>query len=550
MRGFGSFLIIAFLLLCCPVQGSREGDVVLTIGDESFELGEFWHIYNKNRHLPGFDESPAEFAERFIDYKLKVREAKALGLDTLSSFRNEYQQYVNEVRYSYLVDSIALMRDARESYSYMKYVVRASHILILTAPDASPEDTMAAYSKINQIREMALAGEDFAKLARVYSQDPSVEHNSGDLGYFTAFVMIAPFEKAAFSTPVGEISPVIRTDYGYHLIKVFDKQPNKGRIRTAHIMKRFESGNKESEASAKLAADSIYTRLLSNESFDTLVKEQSEDKGSVDRNGELFPFTLDEMIPEFALAAFALEKDGDISEPVRTDFGWHIIKRLGLDPLASFEEESEFIIDMLWRQGRVKVNDWSTEELARNSSDFRYLIREYYDGLLIYEISDRMIWQAAGADSAGLHKYYLDNINEFMYPPVLEGVVAEVWDGKLQRKLMRFREKNPGASGLVQILKDLAGKPQQYSVVEGRFDFINKASNPVAPSLLPRTSELYGKKGLLFWEGVVSEPVPMPFKEALGTVLNSYQNKMEREWVKELREKYKPVFRYELIGIR
>lgn len=543
-------LIIAFLLLCCPVQGSREGDVVLTIGDESFELGEFWHIYNKNRHLPGFDESPAEFAERFIDYKLKVREAKALGLDTLSSFRNEYQQYVNEVRYSYLVDSIALMRDARESYSYMKYVVRASHILILTAPDASPEDTMAAYSKINQIREMALAGEDFAKLARVYSQDPSVEHNSGDLGYFTAFVMIAPFEKAAFSTPVGEISPVIRTDYGYHLIKVFDKQPNKGRIRTAHIMKRFESGNKESEASAKLAADSIYTRLLSKESFDTLVKEQSEDKGSVDRNGELFPFTLDEMIPEFALAAFALEKDGDISEPVRTDFGWHIIKRLGLDPLASFEEESEFIIDMLWRQGRVKVNDWSTEELARNSSDFRYLIREYYDGLLIYEISDRMIWQAAGADSAGLHKYYLDNINEFMYPPVLEGVVAEVWDGKLQRKLMRFLEKNPGASGLVQILKDLAGKPQQYSVVEGRFDFINKASNPVAPSLLPRTSELYGKKGLLFWEGVVSEPVPMPFKEALGTVLNSYQNKMEREWVKELREKYKPVFRYELIGIR
>lgn len=543
-------LIIAFLLLCCPVQGSREGDVVLTIGDESFELGEFWHIYNKNRHLPGFDESPAEFAERFIDYKLKVREAKALGLDTLSSFRNEYQQYVNEVRYSYLVDSIALMRDARESYSYMKYVVRASHILILTAPDASPEDTMAAYSKINQIREMALAGEDFAKLARVYSQDPSVEHNSGDLGYFTAFVMIAPFEKAAFSTPVGEISPVIRTDYGYHLIKVFDKQPNKGRIRTAHIMKRFESGNKESEASAKLAADSIYTRLLSKESFDTLVKEQSEDKGSVDRNGELFPFTLDEMIPEFALAAFALEKDGDISEPVRTDFGWHIIKRLGLDPLASFEEESEFIIDMLWRQGRVKVNDWSTEELARNSSDFRYLIREYYDGLLIYEISDRMIWQAAGADSAGLHKYYLDNINEFMYPPVLEGVVAEVWDGKLQRKLMRFLEKNPGASGLVQILKDLAGKPQQYSIVEGRFDFINKASNPVAPSLLPRTSELYGKKGLLFWEGAVSEPVPMPFKEALGTVLNSYQNKMEREWVKELREKYKPVFRYELIGIR
>lgn len=543
-------LIIAFLLLCCPVQGSREGDVVLTIGDESFELGEFWHIYNKNRHLPGFDESPAEFAERFIDYKLKVREAKALGLDTLSSFRNEYQQYVNEVRYSYLVDSIALMRDARESYSYMKYVVRASHILILTAPDASPEDTMAAYSKINQIREMALAGEDFAKLARVYSQDPSVEHNSGDLGYFTAFVMIAPFEKAAFSTPVGEISPVIRTDYGYHLIKVFDKQPNRGRIRTAHIMKRFEPGNKESEASTKLAADSIYTRLLSNESFDTLVKEQSEDKGSVDRNGELFPFTLDEMIPEFALAAFALEKDGDISEPVRTDFGWHIIKRLGLDPLASFEEESEFIIDMLWRQGRVKVNDWSTEELARNSSDFRYLIREYYDGLLIYEISDRMIWQAAGADSAGLHKYYLDNINEFMYPPVLEGVVAEVWDGKLQRKLMRFLEKNPGASGLVQILKDLAGKPQQYSVVEGRFDFINKASNPVAPSLLPRTSELYGKKGLLFWEGAVSEPVPMPFKEALGTVLNSYQNKMEREWVKELREKYKPVFRYELIGIR
>lgn len=550
MKGFGSFILFAFFLLCFPAQGSGEGDVVLTIGDESFELGEFWHIYNKNRCIPGFDESPALFAERFIDYKLKVKEAKALGLDTLSSFRSEYQQYVDMVKSSYMVDSIALLRDAREAYANMRYYVRASHILILSGTDASPEDTLAAYRRINEIRDRALSGEDFAILARANSQDPSVEQNSGDLGFFTAFVMIAPFEKAAFATPVGGISQVIRTEYGYHIIKVMEKQPNKGRIRTAHIMKRFEPGNKDSEAMAKLAADSIYNRLQNKELFETLVSEQSDDKGSVEKSGELFPFTLGEMIPEFAMAAFAIEKDGDISQPVRTDFGWHIIKRLGLDPIGSFEEESEFIIDMLWRQGRVKVNDWDAKELARVNLDFKYLIREYYDGLLIYEISDRMIWQTTGSDSAGLHNYYLQNIDEFMYPPVLEGVVAEVGDKKLQRKLTKYFEKNPKAAGLVQILKDLAGNPQQYNIVEGSFGFIKEASNPVNPSLLPKTSELSGRKGLLFWEGAVSESVPMPFKEALGTVLNSYQNSKEREWVKELRAKYKPVFRYELIGSR
>ena len=543
---------IPALLLILTVNFSflvaQDSSPVLTIGDESFQLGEFWHVYNKNRHLAGFEETPEQFADRFINYKLKVVEAKAKGLDTLASFKDEYSKYAGELKSAFLVDSAALKESAREAYSNMQELVNASHLLITLAEGALPQDTLKAYNTIAELRSRALAGEDFNLLAENYSQDPSVVQNRGSLGYFSAFRMIYPFEKAAFATQAGSVSPIIRTDFGYHIIKVHERIPNKGKIRVAHIMKMYEANRPDSELRAKEAIDSIYQVLKEGESFEKLAAKFSDDKNSSDRRGEMYPFTMAEMYPDFALAAFNLESDGEVSEPVRTAYGWHIIKRIELTPVGSFEDELPYITNMLSRHGRVEsVSDKEAQNLALDNPAYRYLVNEYYDGLLIFEISDREIWQNVGKDTLALQEYYRENIREFTPAPLMTGTVCEIFDDRLFRKVSKIVANSEGSYNLVQILKENARKPEQFKLDEGEFAFVLNAPNPVEVAVLPASSVLKQYKGALFWQGEVRESEPLPYSESLGQVMSSYQQYKEQEWVEALREKYQPRFNYDLI---
>lgn len=326
------FLIIYFsgLFLLFSNYSFTRDNTILTINNQSISSDELLRIYNKNKNTQVPDNKNIEdYLELFINYKLKVIEAQNLGLDTTRSFLDEYNGYIAQLEKPYLVDSSVEKEIVKESLERLNWEVKASHLLIMCNENALPLDTQKAYQKIVKLRQRAIKGEDFEKLILENSEEPNVADYKGNLGYFTAFQMVYPFEVAAYKTPVGTISQPVRTRYGYHILKVWDKRAARGEVQVAHIMLAYPKGSPAKvKDSLKLVIDSIYQKIQNGEQFDDLCLKYSDDRQSAERGGVLDWFGTGQMVPEFDEAAFGLKNNGDISKPVLTPFGWHIIKKI------------------------------------------------------------------------------------------------------------------------------------------------------------------------------------------------------------------------------
>ena len=304
---------------------ATTGPAVETLGTYPVPANEFAYVYRKNNSAApdyGTRQSVNDYLDLYTNVRLKVLEAEQKGLDTTQAFKRELDGYRQQLAQPYLTEKSVTDQLVREAYDRMSQEVSASHILIRVAPDATPQDTLAAYQRIDKIRQQALAGTDFGQLARTQSEDPSAKENGGKLGYFTAMQMVYPFESAAYKTPVGQISAPIRTRFGYHLIKVNDKRAAQGEIKVAHLMIRMNANTAKSDSlTAKKKIDELYSRLKKSENWDKLVAQFSEDAGSAANGGELPPFGTGRMIPSFEEVAFKLQKPGDIAAPVQTPYG-------------------------------------------------------------------------------------------------------------------------------------------------------------------------------------------------------------------------------------
>lgn len=334
---------LALTVLACAAQAVDNDPTLMTVDGQPVSRSEFEAIYKKNnKDAPVNKEALDEYLDLFINYKLKVRAAEAAGLDTATKFKTELMGYRQQLARPYLIDRGLNDQLMQEAYARKQEEVRASHILVNVAPDASPEDTAAAWKRIMALRARIVKGEDFQKVAQSPggSDDPSVKQNGGDLGYFSVLQMVYPFETAAYNTPVGQVSQPVRTKFGYHIIKVTDRRPAQGEIKAAHIMIRsVEADDADKKAAAEAKAQEAYARLKSGEmDFADAALRYSDDGATSGKGGELPPFTTGKMIPEFEAKAFALKHDGDISTPFKTSYGWHIVKRLGYTPPPPFEE--------------------------------------------------------------------------------------------------------------------------------------------------------------------------------------------------------------------
>ncbi|MGF7139017.1 peptidylprolyl isomerase [Roseimarinus sediminis] len=344
MKRYLSFLL--FMLLATTLLAGKN--VIVTISDHQFTLDEYERIYRKNNTQLNDErdvKSPKEYLDLFVNYKLKVIEAENKGYDTIQAFIDELEGYRKELAKPYLTD--VSFTDSMVKTAYFRTInhVKASHILLNVAPNASPEDTLQIYQRIIDIRNQALSGEKtFAELAVAFSEDPSAQTNMGDLGYFKAFNMITEFENTAYNTPVGEISMPVRTQYGYHIIQVNDLKRNEGEVKVAHIMKMFNNRNEVNEAidqQYKKEADSLYQLLLDGADFAELAAKHSDDRGSKNNGGEMQWISETFSVKPFVEAAFALEDSGSIAPPVRTPYGWHIIKMIDRRPPPKFEDIKE-----------------------------------------------------------------------------------------------------------------------------------------------------------------------------------------------------------------
>jgi len=370
--------VLAITFVLAHSGMAQEDPVIMTINDKEITKSEFLQIYLKNNDNPKYDKASLdEYMELFKKFKLKVAEAEALGYDTIPKLVRELNGYTKQLALPYLVDSTKIEELVRESYDRTKNEVRASHILIRVTENALPKDTLAAYKKIMALRKRVLDGEDFGAVASGPggSEDPSAKTNKGDLGYFTAFQMVYPFEDKAYKTDVGEVSMPFRTRFGYHIIYVQDKRKARGSMETAHIFVSARSNEpKDAIESSRKKADEIYELLQNGEKFEDLVKKYSDDPSSVNKDGRLPTFgtgSTTRMLTTFEDAAFALENDGDISEPVQTEFGFHIIKRIQWNPVPSFEEMRDNLEKRVAKDSRSKQTQASFVTKLKDEYGFK-----------------------------------------------------------------------------------------------------------------------------------------------------------------------------------
>jgi peptidyl-prolyl cis-trans isomerase SurA len=330
------------LALTCLATGilsfSGSAQTLFSYGGSPVSKEEFLRVYQKNtlNKQPDYSEAALkEYLDLYSLFRMKVAEAEKQHLDTVGAIQTELNNYRKQLAKNYLTDEEVTNKMVHEAYDRMKEEVHVAHILIMNPLTA---DTVAAYRKIDSIYQQIQKGADFGTLAKQFSDDRGSKETGGDVGYITALQTVYPFENAVYATPVGKMSAPFRTQFGYHIVKVISRRASRGEVKVAQIMittpkSKGDAGN---EAALK-RMDTIKAELKKGVPFEELAKKYSEDKFSVNEGGVLPQFGGGKMVPAFEEAAFALKKPGDISQPVKTDYGYHLIKLIDRYPMKPFD---------------------------------------------------------------------------------------------------------------------------------------------------------------------------------------------------------------------
>ncbi len=569
---------LAVVLLSVGAMMAQEDQVLMTINGEPVMASEFMYIYQKNNQESTLDKkSIDEYVDLFVNFKLKVAEAKAQGIDTTASFLKELSGYRAQATPKYMLDAQALDSMVQLSYEHMRYDRRAAHIAIQCPASAGDSAEQAALKTIEQARRriMKVKGDKkaaFEKEARKISTDPSVKDNGGELGWITPFRYVYSFEEAVYSTPIGQVTPVFRTAYGFHIALVEEERPHE-EVRAAHIMKMVPRGNDSLKTVMKTQIDSIYTLIKNGSDFAEMAQRLSDDKGSAMRGGDLGWFSLGMMVKPFEQQAFKMQL-GEISEPIATDFGWHIIRlddRRAVLPLDSIRPQVERNVQRdermketnkaFVRKARKEYNlsDTMSDEdvkayadahLEEKYPEFANLVREYHDGILLFEVSLREVWDKASKDTAGLEKYFQTHRSDFTWTePRYKGYVVYCKD-KNSAKAMKsiIRSAHPDSiDSYMQQRVNIEGETYakynyglwtkgQNAAVD-KYGFKDKNAQYKPQEDFPEVFCIQGK--------VIK--APQVYTDERGKVTTAYQDYLEQLWIESLRKKYEVKINQEVL---
>ncbi|AWA28613.1 peptidylprolyl isomerase [Flavobacterium magnum] len=631
-------LLLGFFLtlnLAAVAQNSKK-EVLFSIDDKPYYTDEFARVYKKNIDLVK-DESQKDlnqYLDLFIGYKLKINKANKLGLQNNPKYQTELKSYRSQLAKNYLTDTKVTKELIQEAYNRSLKEIKASHILVMVDENASPEDTLKAYKQILDVRKKALDGQDFAALAEQFSQDPSAKENKGELGYFSVFRMIYPFESAAYKTEKGKISNIVRTRFGYHLIKVEDIRDNRGEVGVAHIMISNPSDPASAEK-AKSTISDIYKKLQQGESFESLAQQFSDDKSSAAKGGNLGRFASGELSSEkFENVAFSLTKDKPISEPFQSEFGWHIVKLLDKFPVKTYDqmeseldskirkdERSRLITNSMNEKLRKKfpvrrdeklyaqvskavtddyyssswnapkdvkdfekplfriqdkpvaantflqfvnkrqkaplelkpigkavgklyedfvddqLNEYYNNDLEKEFPEFADVMEEYRDGLLLFDLMEKEIWEKSKTDTLGLQDFYSKHEQNYKWKKRYDVLIASSTNPDYAKKAQKMLEQGKSADFIKEKLntKDAVNIMINEGVFEEGSDVLPKniTSQPgVVPTL---------QKGDYYFTAKVNKVIPEGTKkldECKGKVINDYQQYLEENWVSDLKKEF------------
>lgn len=652
MRKMNRFFYVLMAIVFSNVltaQSKLDKKTLMHIGDEKVTVKEFMDVFTKNNVQNELidKKSMEEYLDLYINFRLKVMEAEALKMDTVSAFVTELDGYRKQLAKPYFTDEKVSEALLSEAYERKMQDVRASHILLMLDKNAPPQDTLEVWNRIMKIRERALAGEDFAALAVELSEDPSAKDreaipnqrsfrpgNKGDLGYFSVFDMVYPFENGAYQTPVGEVSMPLRSDFGYHLIKVIERTPASGMIEAAHIYASVNpDASAEEIAEKEEKINFIYSKIQEGMSFEDAVVEYSEDRGSAQREGKLSKFTVNRIVPEFVAAVKEMQI-GEISKPIRTIYGFHIIKLHDMEKPGSFEDEApklkerlakdvrsqkseEAVIEQIKAENNFKVMNENLEaflakldtaamkaafdpapfaesttplfklgkeqfseaafaeyfaknqavqenttpatygyklfkdfvkesclayedaRLEQKHPEFASLMKEYRDGILLFDLMDKQVWTKAVKDTTGLKAFHEAHRDQYMWD---ERAVATIYtitsDDDIERVKALLETVQEDIELRLAFEKDSI---RNVRLQPGKFE---KGDNKYVDATgwetgLSTANYAEADKHTIYVRiHEILPPQPKELDEARGIITSDYQNYLEKEWVSVLRNKY------------
>jgi len=584
--------ILTFVIALCALSArAQEDKVLMTIDGKPVMLSEFKYIYEKNsQEAAGGQKSIDEYLDLFVHFKLKVTEAEHRGIDTTEAFLKELKGYRAQATPKYLTDNEALEELMLRTYEWQKMDRRVAHIAIECPMSADSATTAEALAKINDARERVTVGkmiikgrggkkrpervkkEDFKVVAAAVSTDPGVKDTQGELGWISPFRFVYPFEKAVYTTPVGEVTEVFRSPYGFHIALVEEERPHE-EVQASHIMKTVPRGDSVAAVRAKVLIDSIYQLVIQPEAkFDELARELSDDKGSAMRGGSLGWFGHGAMVKPFEDAVFGLQNVGDVTEPFESRFGWHIAKLYGKRGTQPYEEVKEDIKKRVQRDERSKevqesflkktraeynlpadmsdadVMAYADEHLEAKYPELARLVKEYHDGILLFDVSLEEVWDKAAKDTAGLEQFFAENKSKYVWDePRYKGILVYCKDKKTLKDAQRI-VKQAQPDSVTSYLKRLNTDSVKYVRVEqgmwmpeknpaiDKYGFKNKKTVFVPDSNLP----------YVFVQGKVMKG-PEVYTDDRNKVISDYQEYLDQKWIEELKAKYPVVINREVL---
>ncbi len=624
--------IAAMVLTSMSSMWAKKTDdpVLMTVNGKDVRLSEFQYLYNKNNDQQSQKQPIDEYVDMFINFKLKVADAEAEGIDTTAAFRNEFASYRRTLAAPYLTDSTVLNNLVEEAYNRMTEDVDVMHLMLPRGHNDAEAAEM--HHKLDSLRTLLVNGADWAEVAKANSVDPGVARNNGHMGWMSANQYPYSFEVVAYNTPVGEISGIIDTEFGHHIVKVLGRRPARGQVLVQHILKLFPRGNNvDNSPEQKAAIDSLYTALLAGADFDEMAKTESEDPGSARQGGRLPWFGTGRMVPEFEDVSFALA-DGEMSKPFATSYGWHIVKRIesrgvgtlddnkaalikivsgdergtlpvkscldrlkkqykstvnqkGLDKVMSLvvannEQLDSALVAQLRNDntvvftvnkrnhtiaeciGRVKISvpvkmesarmyitdavnremDEATFEAERDNlaaryPEYGYFVNEYRDGMLLFEVSNRKVWEKASKDKEGLERYFQANRDRYTWEqPKYKGMIIFTPNDSVEQAVKAYMaDKTIAPTSLSDELKQQFGrdvKVERVIAAKGDNAIVDAAAfgaDKPAPS--GRWTNYFAYAGKII-------NAPEEAADVRGQVTTDYQAQLEQEWISQLRERY------------
>ena len=586
-------VILSIILLAGAMVGfAQEDKVLMTINGEPVMLSEFLYIYEKNNQETSLEKkSMTEYLDLFINFKLKVTEAIAQGVDTTEAFKKELAGYRAQATPKYMQDHEAIDSLVTLSYNRQANVRRAAHIAVQCGADADSVAEAEALAKINLARERVTTGvekkvkkgrkwitvrepEAFADVAREMTEDPSGKENGGELGWVQVFRYVYAFEDAVYNTPVGEVTEVFRSPYGYHIALVEEERAFE-EVHAAHIMKMMPRGNEGVAWDAKKAIDSLYQVVKEGADFAEVATAHSDDKGSAVRGGDLGWFGRGMMVQPFENITFDMQP-GEMSEPFPTRFGWHFVKlyeKRGIQPLDSMRQQllMQMKRDVRYREAEKSfikktraeynlpaemsdedVKAYADAHLEEKHADLRNLVREYHDGILLFDVSLREVWDKANKDTEGLAAYFKAHKKEYTWDePRYKGFVIYA-KNEAVAKVAKQIAKTANPDSVMSLINQRVNidsvqyvKVERGLWVEGKngavdkYVFKNKEADYTASEEFP-----------VVWTVGKVLKAPQEYTDVRSQVTTDYQDHLEKQWVATLREKYPVVVNEEVLERR